>query len=470
MSGPIVPPLQVTEVDGSPDGRPITKIVVSNGDLSISGRTATIDTSGSATTPGGSDTEVQYNDGGAFGGDAGMTYNKTTNVLTVADGVVTANLDVGNLGANAIRATDLNGNVYVLPEGTGNFTIQGDNNAGGTVSDISVLLIKAATTDEATIQIQDNGANDVTTLKSLSGGDFQIKNLSDTSDVDVVVTGTGQLEVQNATTDSDSVISIMGNGTGDAKLDLQNASKRVWVLCDENKKLKIQGGSGGDTFIFDVSSATGSLTWPDGTSQSTAASGGAATYGYVTVDPTIPTDGGTRTYSQSVPASAPYWGNDTAGTGGYAWDEPFFWPFIAAHTGDVDSLSVDVATAGAATEWYVGIYDVDSDGIPDNLLGKAIMDMSSTGVVTQTTLSSTISLTKGEMYYWSYVKKTGVTAQTWRAASPPAFGLSSDSSGPADIGTCFYYDDATNDLPAAPTPANFEQAARTDPTMGAIAW
>lgn len=36
----------------------------------------------------GSDTEVQFNDGGAFGADAGMTYNKTTDVLTLAGGVV----------------------------------------------------------------------------------------------------------------------------------------------------------------------------------------------------------------------------------------------------------------------------------------------------------------------------------------------------------------------------------------------
>lgn len=34
-------------------------------------------------TPGGSDTHVQFNDGGAFGGDAGFLYNKTTNVLSV---------------------------------------------------------------------------------------------------------------------------------------------------------------------------------------------------------------------------------------------------------------------------------------------------------------------------------------------------------------------------------------------------
>ncbi|MCC7305380.1 MAG: hypothetical protein IT558_03865, partial [Alphaproteobacteria bacterium] len=34
-------------------------------------------------TPGGADTQVQFNDGGAFGGDADYTWNKTTNVLSV---------------------------------------------------------------------------------------------------------------------------------------------------------------------------------------------------------------------------------------------------------------------------------------------------------------------------------------------------------------------------------------------------
>jgi hypothetical protein len=38
---------------------------------------------GGGGTPGGSDTQVQFNDAGSFGGDAGMTYNKTTDVLTV---------------------------------------------------------------------------------------------------------------------------------------------------------------------------------------------------------------------------------------------------------------------------------------------------------------------------------------------------------------------------------------------------
>jgi microcystin-dependent protein len=44
-------------------------------------------TLGIATNPGGSNTQVQFNDSGSFGGDSGFTYNKTTDTLTVGGGV-----------------------------------------------------------------------------------------------------------------------------------------------------------------------------------------------------------------------------------------------------------------------------------------------------------------------------------------------------------------------------------------------
>tara|TARA_R110002050_G_scaffold296912_2_gene457426 strand:- start:1909 stop:3123 length:1215 start_codon:yes stop_codon:yes gene_type:complete len=37
---------------------------------------------GGGGTPGGSDTQVQFNDGGSFGGDSGFTFNKSTNAIT----------------------------------------------------------------------------------------------------------------------------------------------------------------------------------------------------------------------------------------------------------------------------------------------------------------------------------------------------------------------------------------------------
>jgi hypothetical protein len=38
-------------------------------------------------TPGGSDTQVQFNDSSSFGGDSGLLFNKTTNLLTVLGGL-----------------------------------------------------------------------------------------------------------------------------------------------------------------------------------------------------------------------------------------------------------------------------------------------------------------------------------------------------------------------------------------------
>lgn len=41
---------------------------------------------GGGGTPGGTDTQVQFNDGGVFGGDAAFTWNKTTNLLSITGG------------------------------------------------------------------------------------------------------------------------------------------------------------------------------------------------------------------------------------------------------------------------------------------------------------------------------------------------------------------------------------------------
>jgi hypothetical protein len=45
-------------------------------------------------TPGGSDTQVQFNDGGVFGGDAGLTFNKTAKTITLGGGTVTTSSPV----------------------------------------------------------------------------------------------------------------------------------------------------------------------------------------------------------------------------------------------------------------------------------------------------------------------------------------------------------------------------------------
>lgn len=48
--------------------------------------------SGSATNPGGNNTEVQFNDSNAFGGDADLTWNKTTNRLTITGSIASSEI------------------------------------------------------------------------------------------------------------------------------------------------------------------------------------------------------------------------------------------------------------------------------------------------------------------------------------------------------------------------------------------
>lgn len=66
---------------------------------------------GGTGTPGGSDTQVQFNDGGAFGGSSGFTYNKTTSTATVTNLTVpgTVSLDTNSLAIGTDASiTDIN--------------------------------------------------------------------------------------------------------------------------------------------------------------------------------------------------------------------------------------------------------------------------------------------------------------------------------------------------------------------------
>lgn len=65
-------------------------------------------------TPGGSNTQVQFNNSGAFGGDAGLTYNSTTDTLTIG-----GDLDVngGDITTTAATATLFNATATTLSIG-----------------------------------------------------------------------------------------------------------------------------------------------------------------------------------------------------------------------------------------------------------------------------------------------------------------------------------------------------------------
>ena len=74
-----------------------------------------------ATTPGGLDTYVQFNDGGStFGGDAGLTYNKTTDTLTVAGDIA---VDGGDITTSATTFNLVNATATTVNLGGGASTV-----------------------------------------------------------------------------------------------------------------------------------------------------------------------------------------------------------------------------------------------------------------------------------------------------------------------------------------------------------
>jgi len=77
--------------------------------------------SSSGGTPGGSDTYIQFNDGGSFGGDAGFTYDKTTNVFSTNNGAYrpTGTISFSDAGAGSVYRSSSDGLVFRAVTGSG---------------------------------------------------------------------------------------------------------------------------------------------------------------------------------------------------------------------------------------------------------------------------------------------------------------------------------------------------------------
>lgn len=88
--------------------------------MSFSGEVITIyaGAGGGGGTPGGADTQVQFNDGGSFGGDAGFTYNKTTDSATLAGLLTASGVIATGETASTIASFDGGKKVTSLPTAT----------------------------------------------------------------------------------------------------------------------------------------------------------------------------------------------------------------------------------------------------------------------------------------------------------------------------------------------------------------
>jgi hypothetical protein len=124
-----------------------------------------------STSPGGSDTHVQFNDGGAFGGDADFTYNKTTNFVTVAGGVIAPIIKPASDSTTAIQLQD-SGGTSVLNVDTTNARL-----GIGTTSPSKSLHARLDQAGQTDILVENqsvstNASSRVTMQSGSSGGTF----------------------------------------------------------------------------------------------------------------------------------------------------------------------------------------------------------------------------------------------------------------------------------------------------------
>ena len=149
---------------------------------------------GGTTPPAGSDTQIQFNDGGAFGGDAGLTYNKTTDELTVAGDI---NLDDGGAFSTTVQSVTPTANRTIsFPDATG--TVALVSGANGTIQYNDAGTLKG--NSDFTVDLDCNDSSTVFTglkLNVTDGAGGSPVSAAGSNLLDLQVGGTSKLRVSS---------------------------------------------------------------------------------------------------------------------------------------------------------------------------------------------------------------------------------------------------------------------------------
>lgn len=125
-------------------------------------KTITITGGGGSGTPGGSDTQVQFNDGGSFGGNAGMTFNKTTGVFAATS--KSFDIEHPTKEGMRLRYGSLEGpenGVYVRGRLTGNNTIELPDYWTGLIYEDTITVTLTPIGKPQDLYVEDIGNNQV---------------------------------------------------------------------------------------------------------------------------------------------------------------------------------------------------------------------------------------------------------------------------------------------------------------------
>jgi len=240
------------------------------------------------------------------------------------------------------------------------------------------------------------GANDDVTLSATPGGsDGQIQY-----NVAGVLAATGLLSTNK--TNELTIVAISGDG----QINISSPTKAVSLLCDENQKLKVKGAT--DSFVLDVSSSSGGITFPDGTTQSTASTGGGTKY---VASPLIqpPDIGSNKVYYSLSLASYSMNGNAQVTTWNTNSNTTIqFSPALVSKTGTIDEAAFRTGSTAGDTI-YLALYRSDSNNMPT---GSAAYTFNTGTTTNNTQYEPTINLsvTEGELLWIAHFGQANRTS------------------------------------------------------------
>ena len=192
---------------------------LTNGVLTVQGPTG-------GSSVGGSDTHVQFNDGGALAGESTMTYNKTTNTLSVSNLTVSDTLTV-------TTTTTLNSNTVTI----GDAIIVLNSDATGAASANAGIEIERG--DDTNVQLLWDETNDQWDFdgfalgavgKVYGSGSGAIYTFTSDTDTGVEHTGTDQLGLLVGNT---RVLMVNANGVSIAPSGASGAGSNQALLVDD---------------------------------------------------------------------------------------------------------------------------------------------------------------------------------------------------------------------------------------------
>ena len=379
----------------------------------------------------GSTNQVSYwTTASAQAGSTGLTYDPSTGDLTVGgyvesgtgkfttdsgstDLTLDTNDGAGSSGSIVIEAGG-NGQISINPHGTGTVKIDGveiDNTA------IATGYVLKATSTTAAGWVAESGGGGGTIGGSIANQ--QVARGATTAD---------EIEGDNGLLFDGTSFTVNTLSANNPVLNMSSSTKSVSLEVETSQTLSIKGGS--NKFIFDASTATSGITFPDGTTQITAASGGggssltprfsgvkANSNAYYDLS-AYPTGWRTRAYTNYLESqSAPIW-----------------CPFTCGIDLTVSTLGIQVSTAGAAgLKYLLGIYSTLPEGLPNALLVKSevLGDVTGTQAATVTeTTAGDADLVAGVQYWYCYTRNTQSPSSyaTLRSGSFEFTGNITDSS------------------------------------------